>query len=57
VEEQFTFEEFLVGLRRIHDYIGEEKWSEFMKSTQKKETNPKEKTPDDLLEEINNFKG
>jgi len=57
VEEQFTFEEFLVGLRRIHDYIGEEKWSELIKSTLQKDTKSKEKTPDDLLDEINKFEG
>jgi len=54
VDNTFTFEEILIGLRRIHDYIGEEKWSELMKGEVPPEFNKKLPGNEEILERIRN---
>lgn len=55
MDDQFTFEELLLGLPKLVEYIGKEMCIQILKGETKLESLSK-KTPDEILNEINNFK-
>ena len=56
-DQLFTIDEFLIALPRIIDYIGKEKLSQIIRDENPTIKKPEEKTPEEILEEINNYQG
>ena len=55
MEEKYTINEFLIAIIKVFNYLGSDKVSQIIKSGNLPSETPIEKTPDDLLEEINNY--
>ena len=53
-DERFTLDEFLMALPRIIDYIGKDKLFQIIRDENPTQKKPEEKTPDEILHEINN---
>jgi hypothetical protein len=51
-----TPEQFLIVIKRALDYIGPDKFNELIKNENVIDLRKKEKTPDDILEQINQYR-
>lgn len=54
-EESYTLEELLVGIQRVINYIGKDKFKQLIKDNKSLKNDSAKKTPDDYLHEINNY--
>ena len=56
MDELYSIEEFLIGIKRVFDYIGPEKFSELIKGDSKKESRKEKISNEEILERIRNRK-
>ncbi len=56
MSKRFTCEEFLIAIKRMLDYIGPDKFNDILNGVNINNLDTKEKTPDDILEEINQYR-
>ena len=57
MEEKYTIDEFIIVIKRLFDYIGPDMLHKLLIDNNPPQKKLEEKTSDELLEEINNFKG
>lgn len=56
MKELFTIEEFLIGIKKVIEYIGDDKLSQIIRDEIEPEKDPSdEESPDKLFDNINNF--
>ena len=55
MEKQYTLDQLLLGFRKVIDYIGEEKFEQILHGEIPPDNNTDEKSPDEILDEINDY--